>query len=46
MKVINRERLIELMPKPKNDIETEYYVEILDLIYDLAVFEIDNDDYN
>ena len=42
MRVIDKDKLFEFLPKPKNDIESDYYCEISDTIVDLQEYIIDD----
>ena len=43
MRVIEKDKLFEYIPKPKNDIESDYYCEIADTIVDLPEYIIDDE---
>ena len=43
MRVIEKDKLFKYIPKPKNDIESDYYCEIADTITDLPEYIIDDE---
>ena len=43
MRVIEKDKLFKYIPKPKNDIEADYYCEIADTITDLPEYIIDDE---